>query len=705
MRRGARRGRRLTWIIFALCALLVVDVLAWMTVQTLRLETREREARQQADLKELVRRVLWDMESLVIPILTTESGRPFFHYQAFYPAERAYTRMFEELNPEDVLQPSPLLSESGPFIRLHYEIEPGGAIRSPQAPTGNMQDLAEARGLRTGGQIAMSRLRLLELEDMLTGERLASGELDGEPPAEVSLGAPFQSDGEVFKQIGESLSKDDFESRRQVLEQASNLNYQITNAPALSEAPARADAQPPADELTDARLGLRSAEEIEKEARRAGEPLAGRKARELLDASEGNARARDRVVDLDALGKDAFDKNNRNKTEELGALGRESEPNEQPITLWRADHPPAFVPIWRRDPASGSPELFFERTIELAGQTRTQGFWVDWPALRAAMLNAVVRPRPDVAGAITGEFRADLVPMLTDAPSSAALRLASVPVRLVPTMLPSPAEGGLSSPIRVTLLITWLATLVAIGSIAIVLRAAMGLSERRGRFVSAVTHELRTPMTTFRMYSEMLAGGMVRDEAKRERYLATLRDEAGRLSRIVESVLAYARLDKTRAQRSTGRAPAREVLDRIVPELRRIGERAGVELVMDITDEAQAALIPDDAEAIERICCNLVDNACKYGRESEPRVELSVAASGGRLRVRVRDFGKGIAWSERARVFAEFDRATHEGDSKNPGLGLGLALSRGLARELGGDLVLVRHDGPGAMFELCLPAS
>ena len=688
-----RRGRRLTWIVFALCALLVVDVLAWMTVQTLRLEHREREAREQGQLKELVRQVLWDMESLVIPILTTESARPYFHYQAFYPAERAYTKMYEELNPEDVLQPSPLLSEEARFIRLHYEIHQNGLIKSPQAPSTNMQDMAEGLGLRTGDQISISRLRLLELEDMLADDRFAFGEPISEEVDEISLGAPFQSESEVdvFKQIGESLSKDDFASRRQVLDQAANRNTQFSNTPSTLER-ARADAGVALYE-SDARVGLAvvDADEAKKE----------------LDLKAG------RDVDLPSpaeaeLRNELADQTNR---EALGRLapgesedGRAADaPTERVVAAIQSQPSPVFSPVWRRDLASDSPELFFERKIDVGETVRTQGFWIDWPALRAEMLNAVVRPRPDLAGGIAGEFRADLLPMRGGAVSNAALRLASVPVRLVPTMLPSPPNAGITTPIRVTLLVTWLATLIAIGAIAIVLRAATALSERRGRFVSAVTHELRTPMTTFRMYSEMLAGGMVPDEQKKTQYLNTLRDEAGRLSRIVESVLAYARLDKSHERRSAGSASAQEVLDRITPELERIAERAGVELQTDFASDALEVSIPNDAEAIERICCNLLDNACKYGRETDPRAEFSVRVEGEQLRVRVRDFGPGVPWSERGRIFAAFDRANHEGDSANPGLGLGLALSRGLARELGGDLVLVRHKGSGAMFELRLP--
>ena len=107
-----------------------------------------------------------------------------------------------------------------------------------------------------------------------------------------------------------------------------------------------------------------------------------------------------------------------------------------------------------------------------------------------------------------------------------------------------------------------------------------------------------------------------------------------------------------------------------------------------------------DVEAVGQIVLNLVDNACKYGASSgSPRVDVTWSAPPGRLRVEVRDHGPGVDAGRRRTVFAPFDRGGRD-DGSVPGIGLGLALSRGLARGLGGDVTLASGDGPGALFSL-----
>src|SRR5205814_1115830 len=143
--------------------------------------------------------------------------------------------------------------------------------------------------------------------------------------------------------------------------------------------------------------------------------------------------------------------------------------------------------------------------------------------------------------------------------------LAAIPAELV---APAPVLGELPawSPVRSTLLATWIAALGAMIAIALVLRASMELAERRGRFVSAVTHELRTPLTTFCLYSQMLADGMVKTDEDKRTYARTLNSESQRLARIVESVLEYARLGR---RHSNGKTPiaAPDLLERLAPPL------------------------------------------------------------------------------------------------------------------------------------------
>ena len=110
-----------------------------------RLERAEAKARRQAALEENLQLALWRMDSALAPLMAEESARPYFTYSPLYPAERAFTCMFAEIQKGDVLVPSPLLTFTSPQIRLHFQYGPDGRLSSPQVPAGNMRDLAEAR--------------------------------------------------------------------------------------------------------------------------------------------------------------------------------------------------------------------------------------------------------------------------------------------------------------------------------------------------------------------------------------------------------------------------------------------------------------------------------------------------------------------------------------------------------------------------------
>ena len=262
--------------------------------------------------------------------------------------------------------------------------------------------------------------------------------------------------------------------------------------------------------------------------------------------------------------------------------------------------------------------------------------------------------------------------------------------------------AGMFSPARSTLALTWLAFLTGMIAVAVTLRASIAFGQRRSRFASAVTHELRTPLTTFRMYSEMLADGMVKDKEQRQAYLDTLKAESGRLSTLVENVLAYARLEEGRAPRR----PAATTLDRLLadvePQLRQRAEGAGMKLVVDNVPDDVPLMV--DTEAVGQILFNLVDNSCKYCTEADDQtIHVTTSTSDGSATMCVRDHGPGVPESHAASIFAPFERGDRNLGDSTPGVGLGLALARELARNLGGDLKLSCPPDGGAAFELTLP--
>jgi signal transduction histidine kinase len=352
----------------------------------------------------------------------------------------------------------------------------------------------------------------------------------------------------------------------------------------------------------------------------------------------------------------------------------------------------SLVPFWN-DGGDGG-RLMFARRVRVGSDHYYQGFFADWPRLRAALLQQISDLFAD----------AGLVPVVA-APAGddvSGTMLATIPVSLV-VGAPVPAAAALLSPARLTLTLTWLAVLAALVAAAVTLNASVAFGERRSRFASAVTHELRTPLTTFRMYSEMLAEGMVEDAEKRQVYLETLRDESGRLSTLVENVLAYARLEE-------GRAPPRPVpttfgdlVGQVEGRLRQRAEAAGMALSVE-PEAPEATPLSVDVEVVSQILGNLVDNACKYAAGAGDRtIHLRGRVEDGALALCVRDHGPGVGAGHAKAIFNPFDRGTRGQGDATPGVGLGLALARGLARDLGGDLVLDASSPAGACFKLTLP--
>lgn len=340
------------------------------------------------------------------------------------------------------------------------------------------------------------------------------------------------------------------------------------------------------------------------------------------------------------------------------------------------------------------------RVTSPRGET-IQGCWLDWSKIREDLLALVrdllpqadlVPARPLAAGA------RDAKPGLD--PQDQSRLMATLPVRLIPGPLAEGATEGFS-PLSASLALAWAAALVAAIAVAVLLLGVLSLSERRAAFVGAVTHELRTPLTTFRMYAEMLAEGMVSDEARRRSYLETLLREAERLSHLVENVLAYARLERGR---HTACQPVRieALLAQVVPRLQARAEAAGRTLHVEVQDAARPMAVCADLCAAEQILFNLVDNACKYAANAEDRrIHLEVRCQARCLYLRVRDHGPGFSHISRRRLFKPFSKSAHDAARTAPGVGLGLALCRRLARGMRGDLFTEQQpDGACVVFRL-----
>jgi signal transduction histidine kinase len=338
------------------------------------------------------------------------------------------------------------------------------------------------------------------------------------------------------------------------------------------------------------------------------------------------------------------------------------------------------------------PALVLARRVQVEEGTFLQGCWLDWDVIRRDLEASVVDLLPD----------ARLEPVPKPGLMAPARMLASLPVRLLSGSVAGAPEPHWS-PVRISLSIAWASLVLAAAAVALLLRGALGLSERRGTFVSAVTHELRTPLTTFRLYTEMLEEGMVAGVENQRAYLKTLRVEADRLGHLVENVLAFARLERGRATDHRETLAPAELLDRLVPRLALRAQHAGMELLVDPV--AVDGRFRVDVSVVDQILSNLVDNAVKYaGAAKDRRIHLDAVQGVHRLTLSVRDHGPGLPPQVIRRLFRPFSKSAHDAAQSAPGVGLGLALSRRLARAMGGDLRLHANGPRGACFVLTLPS-
>ena len=231
-------------------------------------------------------------------------------------------------------------------------------------------------------------------------------------------------------------------------------------------------------------------------------------------------------------------------------------------------------------------------------------------------------------------------------------------------------------------------------------RREVHLAEVRSRFVSAVSHELRTPLTSIRMYAESLRMGRPRDPDKRERYLDTIAGESERLSRLLDNVLDFAKVE--RGERTYQRTPTDlgNVAEAAVRSIRQLLARGNFDIAVRV--EPDLPPVPVDPDAVERAVLNLLTNAMKYSR-GEDDITLDVSLRDAHVAIAVTDRGVGIAPEEQERIFEEFYRTgTPENDSI-PGTGLGLTLVRHIVESHGGKIEVESVPGHGSTFTLLFP--
>jgi two-component system, OmpR family, phosphate regulon sensor histidine kinase PhoR len=295
-------------------------------------------------------------------------------------------------------------------------------------------------------------------------------------------------------------------------------------------------------------------------------------------------------------------------------------------------------------------------------------------------------------------------------PANVLLRRAQIIlmlVALVPTVLMTgvgiillvtrSASVALVSGILVVAFTTSSLTGFILGSIFVGRGAS--LAKVQNDFLSSVSHELTTPITSVRMYIDTLRADRVTDPVERKKCLDVIDREMARLEALVSKLIALSRLESGRAPFEHLPMRLEDLVGDALDAFEVIHLGSTVDLTVDIDKEA---VVVGDRASLGQVLVNLLANAFKYTRPDDKQISLTAKPLGRHVEIVVADNGPGIPETERQRIFQEFERGSAASSGRVPGSGLGLAIVRGIVRAHDGRIE-VESSEKGARFRILLP--
>ena len=347
--------------------------------------------------------------------------------------------------------------------------------------------------------------------------------------------------------------------------------------------------------------------------------------------------------------------------------------------------------------------LLLYRTVVHEGQGYRQGLLLDIDRL-GAWLREQALGSTELAAYATVTFASTAIRAPAVASEFAyAHRFAEpfdgVSARLVLTALPGVGGATYLYALSALLLVAVVLGLAALDHmVSVVLRFA----EQRGNFVAAVTHELKTPLTAIRMYGEMLRDGMVPSESKRDEYHRHITAESERLTRLVNNVLEFSRLERRGRKVRPEAGPVGPVVQEVAALVRPHVESEGFVLRVEI--EPDLPPVRFERYALMQVLFNLVDNAVKYANGSaEKEITFRCRRGGDGVCLAVCDKGPGVPVRQLPKIFHPFYRAESELTRRSKGTGLGLALVRGLVDAMGARVTGRNRPEGGFEVEIAFP--
>ena len=229
------------------------------------------------------------------------------------------------------------------------------------------------------------------------------------------------------------------------------------------------------------------------------------------------------------------------------------------------------------------------------------------------------------------------------------------------------------------------------------------IDAQKDDFLSQISHELRTPMTSLRAFSEILQETGELSEAERQRFARIIHNESLRLTRLLDQILDLAQLERREMEIIPVDIALGDVIERSIEACTPLARDNAI----DITRQgvATAPTLNADPDRLQQVFMNVISNSLKVNQATPPRLWIRIAADPDHVDIFISDDGVGVRPEDRERIFSKFARGSQTGEKRRQGVGLGLAICRQIMKLHGGSIVVVDPEHDGATFRIRLPWS
>lgn len=684
------------------------------------------EGKRIGEFAEVAEQVRGDVKRKLDEFIRAEDNRPYTHYQFYYVPDDAFSDAQQQVS----LVRSPLAGiMENDFAYGYFQIDPEGNITTPNDELMEMQqeqktatsDELFARNVYNIDNIKRNVIPVLRRERLINGKVLV--EQGKYTPAKESIALNF---AKALEPSTEAIPKKTFTQTEPQRQQ--QITYQRSKALPIEslQKPSRktqvlSQRRAVAAEnitLNEAMRAQRQIEEVRSfdsdhyvqkqmaEQRVNQIELAREKEQQrtvgLLSESEtrgkkSKAEQRDKAADL------------RVQEAELETQPKDDKKN-QPIQIKAGDNysdsvqirVEPFVPVvvggGDNESSIFGGQVFYLRHIQIEDKHLLQGFQFNEKKLIEEIKKSATsfkREKMDFELSRQVDRKAVYTAVLDFGFGEIALNLRE----LIPGWIEKDIKN-LYNWYFGTIVVVFVAVSLGLASLWRNAKAQLRLAEKKDDFISAVSHELRTPLTSIRMYSEMLERDWIKTEDKKSEYYRNMRQETERLSRLVENVLDFSRIQRRKKKYSFALGDINECINSVVEMMNPYAAQRGFTISTQL-ERIENSIF--DKDSVSQIVINLLDNAIKYARDAEDKIIIVQSRKvNGYIFIEVEDHGPGIPRRERKRIFEQFYRVGSESTRETAGTGLGLALVKKFAEAHNGFVEIIAAKPKGAIFRVGL---